>query len=315
MSIYAQKNSGINLQGKTAAVAGGTTGIGAAIAQRFATAGSSVFVIGRNQDRGNKVIEELKRLGDSKAKYEFIQADLSSTDEVKRVAEELKKKSGGEIHYLVTTQGGPPNGDTSLTPESHNSHFTIQTLSRFGLACSLASSNTLKDSWISILSPGGSSSSPPDLQDIELKDKLTGMWALRRIVAQGTQDGALGDAMAAQFPREFPHLKAFHLFPGFVHTSAGASAGFPTPILWAQNLFGPILAKYAPYCNTPHSYSEIPFYVAVNPEGRKDDSLRFSGIRVKGVGIPKWAEQEGGIAKQTWETLKDIFEKGKASPQ
>jgi len=29
----------------------------------------------------------------------------SSTTEVKRVAEELKQKSGGEIHYLVTTQG------------------------------------------------------------------------------------------------------------------------------------------------------------------------------------------------------------------
>ncbi|GAA5962366.1 hypothetical protein JCM3765_002957 [Sporobolomyces pararoseus] len=311
MSIYAQKNTSIDLKNKTAAVAGGTTGIGAAIGERFAKAGANVFVIGRNQQRGSKVVEELKKLG--QGKYEFIQADLSSTTEVKRVAEELRKKSGGEIHFLVTTQGGPPNGDTSLTPESHNSHFAIQTLSRFGLAYSLAASNTLKDTWISILAPAGSKSSPPDLKDIELKEKLSGMWALRRIIAQGTQDGALGDAMAAQFPREFPHLKAYHLFPGYVQTTAGASAGFPTPILWAQNLFGPLLAKYAPFCNTPQSYAEIPFYVAVNPEGRKDESLRFSGVRVKGLGIPTWAKEENGVAKQTWETLKDIFEKGKAS--
>lgn len=143
---------------------------------------------------------------------------VSSTSEVKRVAEELKKKSGGEIHYLVTTQGelalsrfprmfshtdetrvagGPPNGDTSLTPENHNSHFAIQTLSRFGLAYSLASSNTLKDTWISILSPGGTNSSPPDLGDLELKGKLSTVWPLRRIINQGAQDGAIGDAMAA----------------------------------------------------------------------------------------------------------------------
>lgn len=73
------------------------------------------------------------------------------------------------------------------------------------------------------------------------------------------------------------------------------------------------MAKFLPYCNTPQSYSEIPFYVAVNEEGRKDDSLRFSGVRVKGLGMPKWAEEkEGKVAKETWEQLKTIFEKGKA---
>ncbi|GAA5925309.1 putative short-chain dehydrogenase/reductase [Sporobolomyces koalae] len=312
MSVYAQKNANIDLTDKTAAVAGGTTGIGAALASRFSQAGASVFVIGRNKQRGDSVIKDLERVGNGKAKYEFIQADLSSTAEVKRVAAELKEKSGGAIHFLVTTQGGPPNGDTSLTAESHNSHFAIQTLSRFGLAYSLAASNTLKDTWISVLAPSGSNSSPPDLNDIELKETLNRKWALGRIVAQGTQDGALGDAMAAHFPRAFPGLTAYHLFPGYVQTTAGASAGFPAPILWAQNLFGPLLAKYAPFCNTPESYAEIPFYAAVNPEGRRDESLRFSGIRVKGVGIPTWATEEGGVAKQTWQKLQAIFEKGQA---
>ncbi|GAA6014952.1 hypothetical protein JCM11491_002369 [Sporobolomyces phaffii] len=315
MSVYSQKNATIDLSNKTAAVAGGTTGIGAALAERFSQAGANVFVIGRNQQRGDQVVKELERLGNGRGKYEFIQADLSSTSEVKRVARELKAKSGGEVHYLVTTQGGPPNGDTALTAESHNAHFAIQTLSRFGLAYSLAESNTLKDSWISILAPGGSSSSPPDLHDLELKDKLCHLWAPRRILAQGLQDGAIGDAMAAQFPREYPHLKAFHLFPGYVQTTAGASAGFPAPILWAQNLFGPLLARYAPFCNTPKSYAEIPFYVAVNPEGKKNEGLRFSGVRVKALGAPTWAEASGGVAKQTWDALKEIFEKGQSASQ
>jgi len=34
---------------------------------------------------------------------------------------------------------------------------------------------------------------------------------------------------------------------------------------------------------------------------------------MKGLGVPNWAKEDGGVAKQTWETLKDIFEKGKAS--
>lgn len=78
MSLYARKNAEINLEGKTAAVAGGTTGIGAALGERFAQAGASVYVIGRNSDRGSKVIDELKRVGNSRAHYEFIQADLRS---------------------------------------------------------------------------------------------------------------------------------------------------------------------------------------------------------------------------------------------
>lgn len=76
MSVFAQKNNSINLNGKNVAVGGGTTGIGAALGERFAKAGASVFIIGRNQQRGNKVIEELKKAGNGAAKYEFIQADL-----------------------------------------------------------------------------------------------------------------------------------------------------------------------------------------------------------------------------------------------
>ena len=78
MSIYAKKNEQINLTGKTSCVSGGTTGIGAALAKRFSEAGANVFVIGRNKERGDKVIEELKRVGRAGAKYEFIQADLRS---------------------------------------------------------------------------------------------------------------------------------------------------------------------------------------------------------------------------------------------
>lgn len=76
MSIYVQKNSSIDLSNKTAAVAGGTTGIGQALAERFSKAGANVFVIGRNQQRGDNVIKELTKLGNGNAKYEFIKADL-----------------------------------------------------------------------------------------------------------------------------------------------------------------------------------------------------------------------------------------------
>lgn len=87
MTSLAQKaNIGLNLTGKVAAVSGGTQGIGASVSRRFAEAGASVYIIGRNDELGNKVIEELKVLSANRAKeqggageegkFEFIKADL-----------------------------------------------------------------------------------------------------------------------------------------------------------------------------------------------------------------------------------------------
>jgi NAD(P)-dependent dehydrogenase (short-subunit alcohol dehydrogenase family) len=62
------------LKGRTAAIAGGSQGIGAATAKRFAQAGADVYIIGRNAEKGQQVVNELKQAGAPRA--EFIQADL-----------------------------------------------------------------------------------------------------------------------------------------------------------------------------------------------------------------------------------------------
>lgn len=77
MSSQAAKlNQGVDLRGKNVAVSGGTQGIGAATGLRFAQSGASVFIIGRNKELGNKVVEELRKAGGQGAKAEFIKADL-----------------------------------------------------------------------------------------------------------------------------------------------------------------------------------------------------------------------------------------------
>lgn len=78
MSTQAAKlNQGIDLTGKNVAVSGGTQGIGAATGLRFAQSGATVYIIGRNEELGNKVVEELRKQGKG-GKAEFIKADLRS---------------------------------------------------------------------------------------------------------------------------------------------------------------------------------------------------------------------------------------------
>ncbi|BGP40330.1 hypothetical protein JCM10450v2_004310 [Rhodotorula kratochvilovae] len=312
-SDAARYNASLDLTGKTAAVAGGTQGIGAAVGLRFAQAGANVYVIGRNEKLGEDVVrrcrEQAGKEGDGRT-FEFIKADLSSVSEVRRVADELKRKTGKKgIEYLVTTQGGPPNGSyvqTSSTP-SHDAHFAVQTLSRFGLAYLLASSGTLKDTWLSVCAPAGAKGPEPDVEDLELEKKEhRERWLLGRIMGQGKQDSALGDAVAVQFTKHFPHLRSAHLFPGFVYTNALASTSLvPSPILSLYSLVGPLAARVLPFGNLPSTYADIPVYVAAHP-GARGQGLEFSNERLKPLGSPAWAA--GGVGERVWEKLRGMVE-------
>ncbi|POY75149.1 hypothetical protein BMF94_1781 [Rhodotorula taiwanensis] len=305
-------NVGLNLAGKTAAVAGGTQGIGAAVGLRFAQAGANVYIIGRNEQLGREVVEKCREqahdAGDGRT-YEFIKADLSSVSEVRRVAEVLKEKSGSKgIDYLVTSQGGPPNGkyiQTSSTP-AHDAHFAVQTLSRFGLAYLLASSGILKDTWVSVCAPAGEKGPEPDVDNLELEGAHRDKWMLGRVMGQAKQDSALGDAIAVQFNQHFPSLRAVHLFPGFVYTNALASASIvPRPVLWAYGYVGPLMARFTPMGNLPAWYAEIPVYIGANPSAR-GKGLEASNERLKPLGWPAWAE--GTTGKKVWEKLKAMVE-------
>src|SRR5260370_7868582 len=64
---------GSRLEGKTALITGSTSNIGAAIATAFAAEGAHVVVSGRNQERGDAVVAEIRAAG---GKADLIVADL-----------------------------------------------------------------------------------------------------------------------------------------------------------------------------------------------------------------------------------------------
>jgi NAD(P)-dependent dehydrogenase (short-subunit alcohol dehydrogenase family) len=73
----------------TALITGGTSGIGRAVAKKLAGLGIHVVVAGRNAERGEKTIAEIRAAG---GQADFISSDLrdaSSAREVARRAVEL----------------------------------------------------------------------------------------------------------------------------------------------------------------------------------------------------------------------------------
>lgn len=79
------------LFGKVALITGGTSGIGLACARLFAQEGARVLVTGRDQARGEKIMETFAKEG---ADISFLSCDVSNEQDVKHVMEYLSQKYG-----------------------------------------------------------------------------------------------------------------------------------------------------------------------------------------------------------------------------
>lgn len=99
----------MSLHGKRAVVAGSTSGIGRAVAERLAKAGAEVIITGRNEQRGRDVVSAIESAG---GRASFIGADLSNLDDVRRLADRV-----GDVDVLVNNAGAFPAGSTADTDE------------------------------------------------------------------------------------------------------------------------------------------------------------------------------------------------------
>lgn len=78
----------MKLKGKTALITGGGKGIGKGIAEAYLKEGASVVICGRNELVLRAERDELSKLGD----IDYIAADISDKDDVKRLATEIGEK-------------------------------------------------------------------------------------------------------------------------------------------------------------------------------------------------------------------------------
>jgi 3-hydroxybutyrate dehydrogenase/3-oxoacyl-[acyl-carrier protein] reductase len=89
------------LDGRVAAITGGTAGIGRGIAEAFLAEGASVALNGRNQVKGEKVLGELGA-GDRAI---FIAGDVMNNDETESFIDRTKEHFG-HLDILVNNAGG-----------------------------------------------------------------------------------------------------------------------------------------------------------------------------------------------------------------
>ncbi|HUE25451.1 MAG TPA: glucose 1-dehydrogenase [Solirubrobacteraceae bacterium] len=94
---------GTRLDSKTALVTGATSGIGRAIAVRFAGEGAQVVVTGRSRERGDAVVDEIRRAG---GRADFAAVDLDGAQSTSAgLAAEATRLLGGRVDVLVNNAG------------------------------------------------------------------------------------------------------------------------------------------------------------------------------------------------------------------
>lgn len=91
--------NGTRLVRRTALVTGSTGGLGATIASTLAGEGAFVVVSGRDKERGDAVVADIRSRGGG---AEFVSADIGAGQaEVARLAEAASAAAGGHIDILV----------------------------------------------------------------------------------------------------------------------------------------------------------------------------------------------------------------------
>jgi 2-keto-3-deoxy-L-fuconate dehydrogenase len=101
------------LDGKLAAITGGGSGIGKAIAERFAAAGAAIRIVDTNQNAADAVAEEILAAG---GRAKAFPCDVSDQKNVMEVFAAIARE--GPLHVLVNNAGISHVGNLEATTEA-----------------------------------------------------------------------------------------------------------------------------------------------------------------------------------------------------
>ena len=97
----------LGLTGRMAAIAGGSSGLGLAIARELAREGADVAICGRDPDRLATAVRELRAI--ARGQVLGARVDLQRNDEPRRWIDDVAARAG-RLDIAVANSGGPPLG-------------------------------------------------------------------------------------------------------------------------------------------------------------------------------------------------------------
>ncbi len=116
------------LKGRTALITGGASGIGYAIAKSFLLNGCSVIIIGRNQEKIDKAVNELKGCIDSNEIEIYGHSfDISDIENIQNNFEQIEKMINGKTIDILVNNAGIIKGNNIGNTEIEEYEMCLKT--------------------------------------------------------------------------------------------------------------------------------------------------------------------------------------------
>ena len=136
----------LNLKNKNAIVCASSQGLGKAAALDLAEEGVNLAICSRDQDKINKVKEEIHQKINSEIKVIALKVDLDSPDEIQAFYKQVENDLGS-VDILVNNNGGPPPSTfEQLSDDDWQKAFNSTMMSCLRLS-KLVIPNMKKNAW------------------------------------------------------------------------------------------------------------------------------------------------------------------------
>ena len=245
------QEAGENMQGKVCLITGATSGIGEVTAHELAKQGATVVVVGRNRQKAEATVHEIKsHTGNQDVGY--LLADLSSQKEVRGLAKEFEARHD-RLDVLVNNAGAIFS-EYGETGDGIERTFAVNHLNYFLLT------NLLLDELIAgapsrivNVSSGAHQGAELDFDDLGTRQNYGFMKAYGRSKLANV---LFTYELARRLEESGITANALH--PGAVATNFGSNNA-----VWYAR---PVLALFRFFAVTPEKGAETSVYLASSPE-------------------------------------------------
>jgi NAD(P)-dependent dehydrogenase (short-subunit alcohol dehydrogenase family) len=157
---------------RTIVITGATDGLGKGLAKELAPTGSRLILHGRNEEKGEALLEELRPAATGELEWRL--ADFASLDDVRGLADELQEEE--RIDVLVNNAGIGTAGPREESDDGYELTFQVDYLAPFLLTRRLLPliKSTAPSRIVNVSSAG---QAPIDFDDVMLEGEYSGVQA------------------------------------------------------------------------------------------------------------------------------------------
>ena len=251
---------------KTCVITGATSGIGYGIAKGLAAMDHELILIGRDQRKGQQVVEHLKKLSKASS-ITYYNADLASQKQIRQAGEEIKSKHP-RIDVLINN-AGVWTSKCEFTDEKIEKQFAVNHLAYF-LLTHILYPRIAQSSEGRIINIGSDSHKfgRINFDDLNLERSYHGLKAY----GQSKLANLLFTYELHRIKRH-DHVSVYCVQPGLVKTDIGVKHTNPFhAFMWKLRRLGGL---------TPEKAAETAIHLATSPDAAGHSGLYWDRSKPK----------------------------------